>query len=83
MAVPTSFAESNAFLDAPKGMDDLVQPLSAAIVKDETGVPQFISCWKFTQEELDEVKRTKRIWLGVVGEVHPPVWVMGTKPRFR
>jgi threonyl-tRNA synthetase len=34
----------------------------------------------FSQEELDEVNRTGRVWLGVLGLDHPPVFVAGIKP---
>lgn len=35
----------------------------------------FISCWKLGEEELEEVKRTGKIYLLVVGNRHPPVAV--------
>ena len=38
-----------------------------------------ISCWKLTEAELDEVKRTGVVWLHVWGG-HPPVSLAGESP---
>jgi hypothetical protein len=44
-------------------------------VPDENGKqwPQVISCWEVSPEEFEEIKRTRKIWLRVVGEGMPPV----------
>lgn len=88
MAFPTSFAESNGFLASAPGDEELVGPLSiwrgvAVPVEDNaagTGLITVISCWKLTAEELAEVNRTGRIWLGICGDTMPPAWVSGSKP---
>ena len=41
------------------------------------------SCWKLTEEELAEVAQTGLIWLTVLGDGHPAVFVMGTRPDFQ
>lgn len=53
--------------------------------RDEQGQlnPMVISCWKFTQEELNEINRTKRVWLKVVGATMPPVEIVGIKPDIK
>jgi hypothetical protein len=80
VAYPASFPESNEYLSRPAGLENAVDPLSVACVSVGEGVEAIISCWKFSQEELDEVNRTGRVWLGVLGLDHPPVFVAGIKP---
>lgn len=41
---------------------------------------QVVSCWQFSPEEVAEIVRTGRIYLGVLGASTPPVWVTGTNP---
>jgi hypothetical protein len=79
--IAASFEQSNQVLSAPEGMThEEVNPLSVCITTDEAGLPLVISCWKVTADELIEIARTGRIWLGVVGQTMPPVWLMGTNP---
>ena len=81
MAVPTSFDESDAVLGRPSEMtDDQCGPLSIKRVEYSDGTPVVISCWKLTQEELDEINKTGRVWLGILGVTMPPSWISGTKP---
>ena len=78
--IPTGFDESNGYLSAPEGQEAEVAPLSIwsgvtpVMAEDRNGesyesapVPVIYSCWKFTKEELEEVMKTGRIWLGVIG----------------
>ena len=39
-----------------------------------------ISCWKLTAEELAEVNRTGRVWLGCMGATMQPAWISGHSP---
>lgn len=67
--IPTSFDESNGYLDRPPDMtDDECGPLS--VFRDSQYV---ISCWKLTVEELETLTRTGRVWLWIVGQSMPPV----------
>lgn len=77
--VPTSFAESNGTLDPPRGMEDCCDPLAVAYGK-LNEMPVVVSCWKLTKEELEEINRTGRVWLVVVGETQPPVALQVKKP---
>jgi hypothetical protein len=43
-------------------------------------MPVVISCWKVTQEELEEIQRTGRVWLMVYGVTMPPVVLCGVRP---
>jgi len=79
--VPCSFAESNDFLSKPNGMsDEECAPLSILRVVTQNGAPMVVSCWKMTQEELDEVKKTGRVWLAIYGLSMPPAALYGEKP---
>jgi len=41
---------------------------------------QVVSCWQLTQEECEEIGRTGKIWLGVLGASTPPAWLSGINP---
>jgi hypothetical protein len=76
-----SFDESNTFLGPPAGMtEDEVYSLSIWRGNDTQHRPTVISCWKLTKEELEEINRTGRVWLGVLGVTMPPVWLTTVKP---
>lgn len=78
---PCSFDESNSVLSRPPDMtDEECGPLCTLRGFTPGNQPCVISCWKATQEELDEIKRTGRVWLCVLGVTMPPVIVSGTKP---
>jgi hypothetical protein len=81
MAVPSSFVESNEVLDKPREMSR-EECDALAVLRTETvnGFPAIVSCWKLTREELDEINKTGRIWLSVIGNNMPPVYLAGTKP---
>lgn len=72
MANPAKFYESQA------GDDYEAVAVTRVQMTDET--LGFISCWKLTPQELEEVMKTGRIWLTVMGDTHPGVAVNGIKP---
>ncbi len=78
---PTAFEGSNAVLDAPEGCPVPVGPINVCRAVNEDGIPTVITCWKLTQEDLDEIIRTKRVWLGAMGLSMPPVWLSGERPK--
>lgn len=45
--------------------------LKAPIGKD--GVTGVESCWQLSDEELEEIKLTKRIYFIAIAETHPPI----------
>lgn len=79
---PTAFDEENTVLDAPPQLsrEYNIQPLSCHIGKQEDGTPVIISCWKPSQEELEEIKRTGRVWVIVLGNVMVPLDITGYYP---
>ena len=77
----TSFAESNAVLSRPPDMtEEECDPLSVWRGVDTNGNPLVVSCWKPTAEELEEIIRTKRVWLIITGQTMPPSLLYGHSP---
>lgn len=83
--ISTSFDESNCAAIAPEGQSsEQIEALSIWRGIDvRTGWPVCISCWKLTIDELEEFKRTGRIWLTCLGEAMPPVRVEAIKPEMQ
>lgn len=80
MAFPASFAESNAVLSRPEAVrEGDCTPLSILRTETDGGIPCVISCFKVTQEELDEITRTGRIWISIMGHTMPPIAVNGCR----
>lgn len=76
----TAFDEETDVLGPPPGMtaeDCDVLSVWRGLVNDHVTV---ISCWKPTTEEMEEIKRTGRVWLMVWGNTMPPVTLLGSSP---
>jgi hypothetical protein len=72
--MPTDFDESNMVLDKPLSMTrEQCDPLCVWQGDATDGTPMVISCWKLTQEELEEINKTGRVFLQVIGHAMPPV----------
>jgi hypothetical protein len=81
MMFPTDFDESNAVLGKPEDMtDEECTPLCVLRAKFAGGEPFVLSCWKLTQEELDEINKSGKVWLMVFGTGMPPVALTSIKP---
>ena len=77
----TNFEESNHALGPPPGMtEDEVFTLRVWKGQYDDGTPIVISCWRPTQAELDEINRTGRVWLEVMGNTMPPAMLRGINP---
>lgn len=78
MAIPKEFDEVNQIwkgweADESKGLDK-VNDLPVHRTETES-----ISMWQLSDEELKEINKTKTVWLSIVGEIHPPVFITGCK----
>lgn len=83
MATPCSFAESNNVLSIKEDSPiQGIEPLSVFQGPLTNDIPVTISCWKLSQEELDEINRTKRVWVIVLGLTTFPLMIDGIAPKF-
>lgn len=79
--IPTGFDEENDVLGKPPGMTaDECEALSVWRGEYANGIPVVVSCWKLRKEELEEIVRTGRVWLTVLGQTMPPVAINVQSP---
>lgn len=79
--VPTAFDEENCVLDGPSGTTSKeCGPLSVWRGNLEDKTPVVISCWKPTAEELEEIRKTGRVWVMIWGQTMPPILPLGISP---
>lgn len=72
--IPIEFPEMNFTYSKPQGMtDEECAPLHVFKGKDEASTPVIISCWQLSKEDLEEINRTGKIYLQIVGHGMPPV----------
>ena len=72
--IAVSFEQENKVLDPPMGFTvDQCEALPVHQGHLQSGLPVVISCWKITKEELEELHKTGRVWLMVLGVAMPPV----------
>lgn len=84
--LPINFKEANQVFKKPENMTDeqcMDLPCWKGLtVIDEKGtkVPAIMSCWKFSKEDLENIKRTGVIWLSITGMGMPPVSLFTENP---
>ncbi len=79
--IPAAFDQENGVLNPPIGMSSAeCETLSVWRGVLENRMPVVITCWKVTKEELEEIQRTGRVWLTVMGTTMPPVIIEGASP---
>lgn len=79
--IPVDFKESNFTFGKPEGWtDEQCLPLTVWKGNCDDGTPDIISCWSFSKEDLEEIHRTGRIWLRIVGTGLPPVSLQTETP---
>lgn len=59
---------------------EVLTVLKTQIHLEGQNIPVVISCWKLTKEELEEINKTGRVWLTVVGDTMSPVQLTVEKP---
>ena len=80
MAETIPFKETNGTMGVGANDPEKVTAIPVAFGQRPDGMKETISCWKLTQEELDEAKRTGVIWLSVMGHGMPPVYITALSP---
>ena len=79
--VPAAFDEENCMFDTPVGLtSEQCEPMSAWRGILENGIPAIVTCWKVTADELEEIRRTGRVWLMVMGRDLQPTILNAVSP---
>jgi hypothetical protein len=79
MAEPVRFPEQTHHFNKPKDMTDDECGGLPAVMVDVHGQPTYVSCWKLTPEEVENIVRTGVVWVGCVS-MQPPLLVWGDRP---
>lgn len=69
--IKTEYTNSN--LKAPKGQEESVIDLPITRLYLENGTHAVESCWQLSNEELEEVKRTGKVYFICMGDTHPAI----------
>lgn len=81
---PIKFEECNfTFLKPEEMTDEECGSLPVCRCQDGHGYPVIISCWNLTQDEIDLIKETGKIWLTVTGVSMNPVSLQVERPQFK
>lgn len=59
---------------------DGCDPLPVVRAEMTDGTPVLVSAWELTVDELEEIQRTGRVWLLVIGNAQPPVGLTVESP---
>jgi hypothetical protein len=87
MAKHVCFEESNFLLRAAPSPGDTVDSKTNEVISNGIRIgdlhvykdnEQTVSCWQLTAEEMLEVVRTGRVYVFVLGDLHPPIYVSAT-----
>lgn len=72
MARPVKFNGANKELVAPKGIDDLS---CSSLPIFNNGI-NCVSCWELNDAEVEEIIKTKRIYVSIwSGKTQPPIYI--------
>lgn len=78
---PTEFPQQNNVIAKPESMtDEQCTGLPAYHYKDENQYPNVLSCWQFTDEEWEEMSKTRKVWVNTMGVTVTPFALMGCSP---
>lgn len=71
---PISFDNANCVMGPPDGMtEDDVRSVTAFHALDEEGHHIIVTCWRVTPVEIEEIRRTGRIWMTQMGIMAPTI----------
>lgn len=78
---PISFEESNCNYENHHGFTlNGINIVSAFKGESKDGIPIVVTCWKMTEEELEEFQRTGKIWILSLGTELPLQQPLANKP---
>lgn len=69
---PVTDKHANSILRAPDGSTDVVD-LPITRLEYKNGVTAIESCWELSDEELEIIKKTKKVYFICQGSTHPPI----------
>jgi hypothetical protein len=69
---PIKTESSNAVLRAPKD-DDNIDDLPITKLEFLDGTHAIESCWEVSEEEIEIIKKTGKIYFLAEGDTHPPI----------
>lgn len=80
MASPCEFPEQTTVVEMPPATRG-DPPRKVPVLEGTTpsGWPLLVSCWELSNEEVEEIVRTRRVWLGFVGVDMAPAFIDGKK----
>ena len=81
MARFVDFEDTNFSWGPPEGMEDRVGTLKVCRLEDQHGVAHNFSCWELTDQEVEMIIESKRVFLDVLAVRHPPVMVTAYGPE--
>lgn len=68
-----SFPQQNNILGKPENMtDDECYGLPVHHYVTDRGFPAIISCWELTDEDIEQIIKTRRIWANTLGKTLSP-----------
>lgn len=83
MATGVHFPESNLALRAPTPEDaaaGTVYTLHVRLYQDLDGAPNVLSCWELTDDEVELIVKTRRIWHNAWGHTVTPMFLTAHDP---
>lgn len=69
---PVKTKNANSVLRAPNDSDN-VDDLPITRVQYEDGTHAVESCWEMSEEELEIIKKTGKVFFLAIGATHPPI----------
>ena len=71
------FKGSNKVFNKPMNMtDEECSPLPVNFDGEKS-----VSCWELDEHDIKDIVKNKKIWLGVLSNGHPPVFLMALEPH--
>lgn len=71
MGYPVTFEGANIRLLPPEGQEDSVMEMPAM----KLGHNVYVSCWRLTQAEIDQIVKTGTVYLSLITDGVPPAFV--------
>ena len=77
---PVKTENTNSVLTAPIGSKNVVD-LPITQLKYTDGSSAVESCWQLSEEELEKVKETGKVYFICMGQTHPPIFLSSKSER--